>query len=165
MSSLLTSADRRRQTAAWLAEALRQRRWTQHRLAEEAGVSRPTIWTILTERADAKEETIERLAAALGVRPPWLAEQAPLGEEGVIRLIAELVSNAVRRTLEATELHTGRDGPAVVSEALLAFAERLVAQGVTRAYLADIYEAIARLGKMQQALRSSSRPKDRDSQS
>lgn len=46
--------------------------WSQTRLAEASGVSRPTIWGILRRKADTSDETLEKLARALGVSPPEL---------------------------------------------------------------------------------------------
>src|ERR1043165_887641 len=65
--------------AAWLRDAMNEetapgkRKWSQTALADAADVSRETVWRILRAETDVEDETIERLAKALGSPVPRLS--------------------------------------------------------------------------------------------
>lgn len=69
---------RRRLVSQWLDGVVSDVGLTQEQLADRSGVARPTISRILNERADAEDETLERLARAMGLQ----ADLLPVAHEG-----------------------------------------------------------------------------------
>jgi transcriptional regulator with XRE-family HTH domain len=60
--------------AAWLQAAMDAKGWDQTRTASEAGVSRVTVWNFLNKEVDATDDKLERLARALEVEVPRVAQ-------------------------------------------------------------------------------------------
>lgn len=83
------------------------KRWTQSALARAAGLSREVVWSVLNEKADPKDETLQALAEAMGIPLPDIggrggenggrSEEAALDEEQ----FREFLRN-IERTARAT---------------------------------------------------------------
>lgn len=75
--------------AAWVLETREKKKLTRHQLAQKAGISGPTIWSIETGKtANPQESTIQKLEKALGESlPEDIAKEvdatAEIGVEGV----------------------------------------------------------------------------------
>jgi transcriptional regulator with XRE-family HTH domain len=105
----LPKANLRPIVARWLKAALGENP-NLSAIAESTGVSRGTIYAILKEETDVKDETISKLATALGVAPPGTAAETTWGPllDVLQRLPKdvqrEIAVRAVRQGIEAQEL-------------------------------------------------------------
>ena len=109
----------RRGAAEWLRESA-GRAWTWTALAKKARVSRQTIYNVLNEEADPEEETIARLATAMGLSAPSLddlahrgvhyvqsADRPPAGRQGseaTFGVAARSMLEVMRRQIDALEV-------------------------------------------------------------
>jgi len=73
----------------WLSQSLRSKKWTVVDLAKESGVSQPTLYNLLSGRAEnPRDSTIQKLEKALGESFPFKKE---IEEESTVKGIGEFL--------------------------------------------------------------------------
>lgn len=105
----LPGASLRSDIARWLKDALGERNIAS--VAKEAGVSRTTVYSILNQETIADDDTVRKLAKALGVPPPRVGATSAWG--AVLEVLERLPKHvqrdvavrAVRQGIEAQELY------------------------------------------------------------
>jgi transcriptional regulator with XRE-family HTH domain len=135
-------AQLRKIVAEWLRSAMGEQ-WSQKALAEASGVTRETINRLLGEKTDVEPETVEKLAEALGSRPPAIiagTDRIPgPGDEAVTAasdlaesvsvelspMVARDVGRAIANAIRQAQLDRSRVGIDLPVGILLEFAARL----------------------------------------
>jgi transcriptional regulator with XRE-family HTH domain len=73
----LTTDELRARVAERIRDAAKRRGIPIVVMADQAGVSRSTIWAVLAGRTPATTDTLAKLAAVLGVDPDVLVRRSP----------------------------------------------------------------------------------------
>lgn len=90
----------REAVARWLAENVRKQKTTLDAVAEKAGVSRQTLSLIKAKKQWPKDDTLQRVANALGIDPPRFDQDDPITviSNATVATLKEL--QAIRELLE-----------------------------------------------------------------
>lgn len=121
--------------AEWLSEAMSQSLppWTDSSLARasaEAGrhVGRETIWRLRHGKSEARDTTVERLAATMGVAPPTVGPGPRTGPAPDLVLAPRRAES--HRGARARGLEAGEAGERPLGEVLFAVYSKLTAGGM-----------------------------------
>lgn len=74
---IVTPDELRARIAARIREHAKRRGLALSRLADDAGISRATMWAVLAGRVAATSDTLAKVAGVLGVDPDALVRRPP----------------------------------------------------------------------------------------